>query len=195
MKAWMRMWMRLAGMALLAVALGACNVVTTPQPFGDGMVQLEPADWEGTWVASDSADTHVVTVKVQNAAAGILVGARVEFKDNPTTAAVAAVQFHVREVAGRLFISMPADPEDPSKGYLWGMLKTSKDQAILWVPSPKAFARYVKEGRLPGNVDGDNAHLTALSPEQQQLIAEKDAKELFDWSDPLVFRRVAPLKN
>ena len=62
----------LAGLA--ALALAGCEAVYTPRPLGDEVVTLDPAEWQGTWLAPDM----VITTTVLDGAAGRLQAAWIE---------------------------------------------------------------------------------------------------------------------
>ena len=51
----------------------------------------------------------------------------------------------------------------------------------------KAFARLVKNGTVPGKIDGDDVILDELTSQHLKRIMSGDQGVLFAWDEPIVF--------
>ena len=196
----------LAGLA--ALALAGCEAVYTPRPLGDEVVTLDPAEWQGTWLAPDM----VITTTVLDGAAGRLQAAWIE--RGTAGATLEIVEGSVRASGDWTFANildeteseLPAEARDgaepaaegaaPVAGqgigprYVWLRVEKGENHLTLWSPNVEQFKILVGDGRLPGRVTDDGVELGELTPEQLRMINDP-ASNLLNWSDPAVFVRIA----
>ncbi len=195
--------LRVIGCSLLALALGACSTVTTVEPFGMEVAELDPDDWDGTWQAI--GDCEPCEVKLTAKGKGILRASWTEEEDGVEKTHTG--DFHFREVKDSLFASFLGSDleEDEEKQeeepYLWVMIQMRADDdnedpvVIAWAPDAEKFVGLVAAGKLPGTVDeGDyttDVKLGKLSAAHCELIASEQEGVLFLWTEPLLYRRIA----
>ena len=171
--------------ALLTLAFNGCSAVYITRPIGETTVKVEAHDWAGTWIHKEG----VVITKVEDSEKGILTAAWIE------TAAegfkLETAKGHIRTWGEWMFGTVKANDDESKPNYVWGMIEKDDRQAIIWVPDIEKFKKLIKEGKLPGSVEGEDVFLGDLKPEHIELIAARDKQMLFDWRKPLVFIRVS----
>ena len=99
---------RLLG-ACAALALVGCEAVYMPTPVGDEVVPLDPAEWQGTWLAPEM----VITTTVLDGAAGRLQAAWIERGDAGATLEV--VEGSIRTSGDWVFASFLDATGDPGR--------------------------------------------------------------------------------
>ena len=200
----------LAGLA--ALALAGCEAVYAPRPLGDEVVTLDPAEWQGTWLAPDM----VITTTVLDGAAGRLQAAWIE--RGTAGATLEIVEGSVRASGDWTFANIldeteseppaeaPGSAEPAAEGaapvagqgtsqgigprYVWLRVEKGENHLTLWSPNVEQFKILVGDGRLPGRVTDDGVELGELTPEQLRMINDP-ASNLLNWADPAVFVRIA----
>lgn len=170
---------RLVLVGLLLLSACGCNAVLSKHPVGDNPARIETNEWEGNWTTSDGA----VRLQVLDADKGILKATWVEDGKNGTPALKSA-QIEVRESGGWLIASAR---EDKGRGYLWGRIKNEDRQIIVWSPDERLFAQAVKDGVLPGRVEGEDVILDDLKPHHLKVITATEKGVLFSWDRPSIF--------
>jgi hypothetical protein len=199
---------RLLG-ACAALALAGCEAVYAPKPLGDEVVTLDPAEWQGTWLAPDM----VITTTVLDGAAGRLQAAWIERAAGGATLEV--VEGSIRSSGDWTFANILDQSEEPvgeaqgeagrqgeaeapaplaeqaaAPRYVWLRVQKEENHLTLWSPHVEQFKIFVGDGRLPGRVTDDGVELGELTPEQLRMINDP-ASNLLNWSDPAVFVRIA----
>lgn len=169
---------RLILVGLLLMAACGCNAVLSKHPVGDSPARIETKEWEGNWITSDGA----VSLKVLDADKGILRASWVEDGRNGTPTKSAEIE--VRESGGWLIASAR---DDKGRGYFWGRIKNEDGQIIVWSPDERLFAKAVKDGVLPGRVEGDDVILDDLKPHHLKVITDTEKGVLFSWDRPSIF--------
>jgi hypothetical protein len=191
-----------------ALALVGCEAVYAPRPLGDEVVTLDPAEWQGTWLAPDM----VITTTVLDGAAGRLQAAWIE--RGTAGATLEIVEGSVRASGDWTFANIldetesgppaeaPGGAEPAAEGaaqvagqglgprYVWLRVEKGENHLTLWSPNVEQFKILVGDGRLPGRVTDDGVELGELTPEQLRMINDP-ASNLLNWSDPAVFVRIA----
>jgi hypothetical protein len=194
--------------AFAFVVLAGCEAVYTPQPLGDEAVTLDPAEWQGTWLAPDM----VITTTVLDGAAGRLQAAWIE--RGTAGATLEIVEGSVRASGDWTFANIldeteseppaeaPGGAEPAAEGaaqvagqgigprYVWLRVEKGENHLTLWSPNVEQFKILVGDGRLPGRVTDDGVELGELTPEQLRMINDP-ASNLLNWADPAVFVRIA----
>lgn len=169
--------------AALVLLLAGCSSVYVTAPVGEKPHVLVPADWEGTWLI----DKDVAKAEVIDAAGGRLRLSGIEMKDSQPT--LVSLTLHLRETAGHLFVSVQT-PEVPPGQFLWGEMKRTEDQLIVWVPNAKKFAELVREGKLKGRAtESGDVHLE-LTAADAVALANETHGVLYEWRSPAVLWRV-----
>jgi hypothetical protein len=163
--------------------LGGCEAVETSQPIGEKPTSLEghQAEWEGVWIAPDTA----VTIKVTDAANGALAAAWIEESDGKLAASQAEVL--LRDAGGFTFANLKAPDETD---WLWARIVKKDRQIVLFVPALDQLSKLVTEGKLPGKVKDHVVTLEALSPAQLALLTSETGPMLYDWQEPLVLMKL-----
>lgn len=198
--------------AVAVVVLAGCEAVYTPRPLGDEVVALDPAEWQGTWLAPDM----VITTTVLDGAAGRLQAAWIE--RGTAGATLEIVEGSVRASGDWTFANIldeteseppaearggaepaaegaaPVAGQGTSQGigprYVWLRVEKGENHLTLWSPNVEQFKILVGDGRLPGRVTDDGVELGELTPEQLRMINDP-ASNLLNWADPAVFVRIA----
>jgi len=163
---------------LLLTACG-CNAVLSKRPVGDNPARIETKEWEGTWTTADGA----VRLEVLDASQGILRASWVE-DGKSGTPALKSAEIEIRESGGWLIASAR---EDKGRGYFWGRIKNQDRQIIVWSPDERLFAKAVKDGVLPGRVEGEDVILDDLKPHHLKIITATEKGLLFSWDRPSIF--------
>ena len=164
---------------LLVLAACGCNSVLSKRPVGDGPARIETKEWEGNWTTSDGA----VRLEVLNADKGILRASWIEDARDGTPAMKSA-EIEVRESGGWLIASAR---DEAGRGYLWGRIKNENRQIIVWSPDERLFAKAVKDGVLPGKIEGEDVILDDLKPHHLKVITATESGILFSWDKPSIF--------
>lgn len=167
----------LVGFLLLAAC--GCNAVLSKHPVGDNPARIETKEWEGNWTTTDGA----VKLDVLDADRGILRASWVEDGKNGAPALKSA-EIEIRESGGWLIANTR---EEKGRGYLWGRIKTEDRQIIVWSPDERLFAKAVKDGVLPGRVEGEDVILDDLKPHHLKVITATEKGVLFSWDRPAIF--------
>jgi len=181
----------LAGSLLLA--LYGCPAVYVDRPIGEDPIKLDAADWDGTWIGSDAA----LVIRVKDGENGILQIAWIETEGEQFIMKTGTA--YVRQSSGQTLISL-RDEETTTTRYLWGVLSRTDEQMVVLAPNPDKFAALLESGRLPGRIDpcsndktaDCDVYLESLEPLHLELILSEEEGFLFDWSEPLVLRRILP---
>lgn len=173
-------------LVLCAVALAAgCSGVYSPVPVGDKPTNIEDTseEWQGTWVHPAGA----LYIKVMDAANGVLKVAWIDDRQGDLVLDTASV--FLRDGGGWTFASiMPGGATDDTP-YLWGRIEMGKRLAIFWMPDVDKFEALVREGKIPGEVEGNDVVLGRLTSSHLELIASETSGVLFDWEEPLVLMK------
>ena len=193
---------RLLGAFAVLVLVG-CEAVYTPKPLGDEVVMLDPAEWQGTWLAPDM----VITTTVLDGAAGRLQTAWIE--RGPSGVTLEVVEGSIRSTGDWTFANILDDVEAEARAdtpvaaqgetagaeqgteprYFWVRVEKSEKHLTLWSPNVEQFKILIGDGRLPGRVTDDGVVLGELTPEQLRMINDP-AANLLNWADPAVFVRI-----
>ena len=173
------------GALLLSLAAG-CSAVYAPAPVGERPHAAAPDEWEGVWIHGDGA----VAVSVVDETNGTIRLGWIEAGDEMERKTLDVV---LRESGDWVFASA-RDPEKDGSPWLWGRLKKDGARALLWAPDTGRFRALVEQGALPGSVgekDGE-VLLGELRPADYEAIRAGANGVLFDWDDPILFRREVP---
>lgn len=175
--------------------LTACESVFVEQPMGDEVVVLDKALWQGQW----STGEVVITTTIIDADKGILQAAWLERREQGAEMEMATG--YVRKSGEVIYLNLPNydrdeltkpdTDEEKRPEYHWARLALDEHRAVLWWPDQENFRDAVKAGTLPGTIkDDEDVVLGKLNAEQLQLISSP-AANLLNWTEPLVFVRIA----
>lgn len=184
----MKMMMRLALAMTSLLLFAGCTSVYSPEPLGDEVVSLDPAEWQGTWFGGEM----IVMTTVVDAGKGLLQAAWMERKGDGARFEVTVGQ--IRSTDGVLYASIEDDEKEGKKLYHWSRIDKDKDQLTLWLPRPEEFETLIKQGVLPGVVTEDGVVLEKLTAEHLEMLNDV-SKNLLDWQEPVVFYRLASSRN
>lgn len=172
---------------LAALLLGGC--VYSSQPVGDVPIDIsaEQDSWTGTW--SGEKDDSRFTVRVVDAAKGILRIDWVEEREGVKKANTAEV--FLRSGGGWTFASVSMPEPGRAGSYLWMRLVRRGDTVLASLPKTDAFRKLVEEGRLGGKPDGRYDVLVdpPTSAQLRMLTAPENAGLFENAGSPL--RRLA----
>ena len=179
-------WTRLA-VLVMTVGSASCTGVTSSHPVGEAAMQLQAQEWEGAWL---DADGGVLLVNVMDGAAGELRVTWVEEQDAGHRLDESRV--YARVSSKWVFGSIETERESASapSEYLWGRMVMREDVLLVWRPAAEKFQQMVEAGVLPGEASVGNVRLGRLEREHMLLITSEEGGVLFDWDDPIVFRRL-----
>jgi len=163
--------------------LSACTTVSSLEPVGDQPRPALPADWEGTWVRQD----HALVIRVADPQQGLLEVAWVEAKGGALR--LEAYRVALRG-AGDWTFGNVTEADQPGRSF-WAALRRASGQIVLWLPDAERCAKLVREGVVPGTVEGGgDVVLGRLTPEQTLRLVSQDQGGCVDWSEPLLFARL-----
>ncbi len=167
----------------IILLLVGCDAVFTPAPLGNTVVQLEPEEWQGTWLAPDM----VVITTVLDKDKGRLQAAWVERgKDG---ASLEVVESLIRTSGDMMFANIRDDNENGEPRYVWLSLDKDENHFTVWSPNLEQFRLAIADGSLPGKETDDGVVLGELEPKHLEMIIDP-ATGLLNWKDPGVFVRV-----
>lgn len=174
---------------LICTLLCSCTSVTCKQPVGEKPVALDKAKWNGSWT---SVDGDVFYTRVKDSSTGLLELVSVSVEDSEIRVEKAVVQ--IRQSADWLWVSMKGENDE---NFSFGRVTEPGHEIIYWIPKAAPFAERVRNGELPGVLikesDGQEKGgviLNALATEHLKAIEAGKWGEVFDWSQPVVLRRL-----
>ncbi len=167
----------------LVLVLAGCDHVSSKYPVGSSPLAVEEEDWQGTWLHADGA----IILRVVDSELGLLEAAWVEEKGGEFV--LETVRVHLRQHGGWTFASFAGVEDLPD--FLWSRLEREGRETFLWWPRPDEFQRLVEAGLLPGEVGEDSdVTLDRLGDEQLAILISEEDGVLFDWDEPMTFRRL-----
>lgn len=173
---------------VVALACG-CTGVYSKMPVGKTPKNLaaEIEEWTGTWDFNGSA----ITLAPVDPEKGALTAAWVE--QGKTGFEFKMAEITIRAAGNWTFVNMKESKPGQETHYIWGRIKKEKRFAVAWLPDTEKFKRLIQEGKLPGTAPTNNspAMLDALSPEQLALIIAGQEGVLFQWDNPLIFKKIS----
>jgi hypothetical protein len=168
-----------------ALALCGCYEVISLSPMGESALKLNPDEWDGLWLLSDD---EFVIFKVISPDDGLIQGSFLEQGESGPILKHSTI--HIREAGGWHFISMAQEAEGTDVvRYSWGRLKKDGNTLVVWMPDHDKFERLVEEGIVPGDTQSTDVHLGTLNSSHYTLITSEERGVLFEWDNPIIFRR------
>lgn len=174
---------KLALLGLMLLAISGCSAVISKHPVGNKPARIVAKEWEGNWLTTDGT----VRITVSDADKGTLKAAWVE-DDKQGKPALETADIEVRESGEWLFAN--TREHDKNRGYVWGRIRNEDGQIIVWSPDAKLIAQCVKDGVLPGKLDGDEVILEELNSKHLNILTSGERGVLFSWDKPTVFVKV-----
>ena len=154
--------------------------------MGESALKLDPEEWDGMWLLSDD---DLVIFNVVSPDDGLIKASFLERGESVPVLKHSTI--YIREADGWVFISMARESEGTPDvvGYSWGRLKKYGNTLIVWMPDHDKFEHLVDEGMLPGDTRSTDVHLGVLESSHYALITSEGRGVLFDWDNPIIFRR------
>ncbi len=186
---------RLLLIAMLGLMSAGCATVHMAEPLGGPLDKpLDPAAWNGTWLAREGLgrDRSPILVRVADPTSGTLRIAWIE--DEKDGFKLRTASLVVRRLEPTLALCMKdTNPEYKERNeapwLLLGRLKIAPGRGLLWAPETHAFSAMVKAGKLPGTSKDENTViLRRLKPDQQDAITSSSAT--FAWDAPTVLEKI-----
>jgi len=171
----------------LSILFCGCSAVYSPYLIGETPTNIEEekGEWEGTWLHADGS----VTVKVLNAAKGILKIGWVE--KGQIDLKYEEVNVFLRDGGGWMFANVEVPNQTNEIFYIWVRIEHEKNQVVLWTPDVEEFKGLVKNEQLPGEVDGSDVRLEKLTPQHIDFITAETNGMLFKWDEPMAFIKLS----
>jgi len=163
------------------IFLAGCESVLTTQPMGETVVQLNPEQWQGTWLHPEA----VVTTTVLDKDNGLLQASWVERREDGIHMEVA--KGTVRATGDKMFFV--TRDENQKELFHWARVQKEDNYLIMWSPNVEQFKTLITNGKLPGEVTEDSVVLGELKPEAIEMIDDPSAN-LLEWKDPDIFIRI-----
>jgi hypothetical protein len=189
----------IAALSICSLLAGGCAGVYTLQPVGEKPANLEPAKWDGTWIADLNGGPKSFTLKVVDGAAGELRVSGIEERNGKPTLENVTVLVHesgewlfasVRETAADR-LGSNREPNDEEFRHAWGRLKRDGDLLIVWAPDVAKFTALVEHGKLRGKeVSGGDILLEKFSAADLRSLTTGGFGVPFEWESPIIFRRL-----
>ena len=176
--------MELKSMFVLILAiifLAGCESVMTTQPMGVTVVQLNPEQWEGTWLSPEGVGTTTVLDKDK----GILQASLIERREDGTDMEV--IKGTVRATGDMTFFV--ARDENQKELFHWARVKKGDNYLIMWSPNVEQFKILINDGKLSGKVTEGGVLLDELKPEIIKMI-DDPSTNLLKWKEPDIFIRI-----
>jgi len=166
-----------------------CSVVATNVPLSEAPEPIDQERFEGAWTANDGV------IHLNFGSDGVARLAGLEWEEDH----FAVERGEMIVVEGELFNYLSIRGQE--KGvwidhYLIAQYAFTPDGDLLvWLPDEHAFAEAVLNGDLAGKVDSENLGTDVLiTSDPESLISfmnDPGNQVLFDYKEPMVFRRVA----
>ena len=163
------------------IFLAGCESVLTTQPMGETVVQLNPEQWQGTWLHHE----FIVTTTVLDKDNGLLQASWIERREDGIHMEVA--KGTVRATGDKTFFV--TRDENQKELFHWARVKKGDNSLIMWSPNVEQFKILIKNGKLPGEVTEDSVVLGELKPETIKMIDDPSAN-LLNWKEPDIFIRI-----
>lgn len=170
---------KLTLLGLVLLTISGCNAVLSKRPVGEHPARIVAKEWEGNWITTDG----VIKIKVIDADKGTLRTSWLE-DDKDGNPALKSAEIEIRESEGWLLANTR---EEKGRGYVWGRIQNEDRQIVIWSPNDKLFAQAVKDGILPGRLEGDEVILGDLKPQHLKIITSTEKGVLFSWDKPSIF--------
>ncbi|MBU1694052.1 MAG: hypothetical protein KKC51_08825 [Verrucomicrobia bacterium] len=171
--------------ASMALLLCGCSAVYSPHPVGTTPANIQPYEWEGTWLHSDGT----FTVKVLDGSNGVLKIGWVGTE--PHDLKYESTKIFLREGGGWTFASLEIADASNSTRYIWGKIAKNKNQVVVWGPDLAAFKTVVENDEIPGVVEGGDVHLGELTQQHIEFITA-ETNGLLQWDEPIAFIKLVP---
>jgi hypothetical protein len=177
---------------LSPLVIGACGVVTVPEPLGDTAAVIQPGEWQGYWLVADPDGDYVVYAVVADGARGLLELSVIE-RDKESESPRAKLERReviLRHAGDRLIASMRET--QTTTGYVFVALSKQRDAATLWIPDFECVEGLLKSGRLSGTQStkmGSTIQLDRLDIAKALSRGSLDC-DFFLWDKPLAIRRL-----
>ena len=163
------------------IFLAGCESVLTTQPVGETVVQLNPEQWQGTWLHHEAIVTTIVLDKDN----GLLQASWIEKREDGIDMEVA--KGSVRATGDMTFFV--AEDENQKGLFHWARIKKGDNYLIMWSPNVEQFKVLIEDGKLPGKVTEGGVQLDELKPETIKMVDDPSAN-LLKWKEPDVFVRI-----
>jgi hypothetical protein len=163
------------------IFLTGCESVMTTQPIGETVVQLDPEQWQGTWLHHEA----IVTTTVLDKDNGLLQASWLERREDGSQLETA--QGTVRETGDMMFFV--TRDENQKELFHWARVKKGDNYLILWSPNVEQFKILINDGKLPGKVTEGSVVLGELKPEDIEKFDDPSAN-LLKWKEPDIFVRI-----
>lgn len=173
--------------AVVAVALlCGCSPVYIEQPAGSGPRDISKNELDGTWLLGDLA----LAVSVMDATNGLLNIGWIE--NNNGAFLLRTAEVLIRKHGCWDFANLLDDEETNGVRYSWGRLGINNGLVMFWCPDEDAFKDLVERGIVPGNTNSGKVVLSGLDTNALDFIMSGTNGFLFEWNEPLIFRKVKP---
>jgi len=170
---------KLGLIGLMLMVTSGCNAVLSKRPVGENPARIAVKEWEGNWITTDG----LLRIKVLDADKGTLKVSWLE-DDKDGNPGLKTAEIEIRESEGWLLANTR---EEKGRGYVWGRIQNQDRQIVIWSPDDRLFAQAVKDGVLPGRIDGDEVILGDLKPQHLKIITSNEKGVLFSWNKPSIF--------
>lgn len=171
---------------LLVPGFSGCQAVYVDAPVGEIPAQIDPDDWDGTWLV----DGNAVVLKVVDPGGGLIQLAWIESEEGELTMDRALL--HLREAGDRMFATLESDESEEGWHY-WALVIRHEETLLILEPIVPRFRALVQDGRLPGHLEGESGsdvYLVGMEPRHLDLILSKPADALFDLDQPEVLTKL-----
>lgn len=170
-----------------------CSSVTTSFPISAEPQPIDQDKFEGSWMVDKGA------VSLQFASNGVARLAGVEWKDDRFR----MVQGEMIVAKGQKnnFISLRFEDDGAwtNSYYLLQYHFTDQGELLLWQPNAKAFESAVATNRQMGVVSKSqysvHVNMTNSPSALIEFIETSGVPDLFDYREPTVLRKIAPLEK
>ncbi len=169
---------------LFASLFVGCSIVKTPVPFGLKPVEIEPGHFSGRWEMDDE-DDDTLEIKILDEANAVL---ELSYRDGD---GMRKIKAHLLVGKKWQYVSLPAaDDGSDSEGYLFGLIKSTPNRIIVWVPKVEKFKQLIEAGKISGKVGKDEVTLDKVTPEVIDIIESEENGFVFEWLEPLILTKL-----
>lgn len=163
------------------IFLAGCESVLTTKPMGETVVQLNPEEWQGTWLHHEA----MITTTILDKDNGILQASWIERRRDGSHLETA--KGSVRATGDKMFFV--TRDENQKELFHWARVKKGDNYLIMWSPNVEQFKVLIKDRKLPGKVTEGSVVLGELRPEAIEMFDDPSAN-LLKWKEPDIFVRI-----
>jgi hypothetical protein len=169
-------------LALIVLMAGCASVVFSEQPLGERIAVFKPEEWNGIWVGNDGSFDRILITDAQN---GMLAWG---FKEKLCDPAPATKPDQFRQSGSWYFLAARNSQVD-ARYQISAAFFRDRNALSLYSIDTARVREMVKQGRVPGYLDGEHVVLGQLEPTHYELLLS-EKEPAFAWKPTFVLTKL-----